>query len=189
MSPIITSIISALGAIRDPSSTVSGTNAGDAAISSAAAKRPIRKRRRQSYIRQRVKSPDGARYRRRRRRARDFRRRSAPSPRRNVADAKSERRRRQVGTSPTPSRTSKHLDPPRAFSRPRVRKAPWFIHCLIVPKGCSTVSRRRSRISGLAFSRSAMRSSASSSSRRETARTFFVQRGRSAQARQAFALP
>src|ERR1700720_3779947 len=58
----------------------------------------------------------------------------------------------------------------------------------MLPKGCSTISRRRSRISGLAFSRSAMRSSASSFSRRETARTSFVQRGRSAQARQAFRL-
>ena len=32
-----------------------------------------------------------------------------------------------------------------------IRKAPWFIHCFIVPKGCSTISRRRARISGLAF--------------------------------------
>jgi hypothetical protein len=32
--------------------------------------------------------------------------------------------------------------------KPRIRKAPWLIHCLIVPKGCSTVSRRRGRISG-----------------------------------------
>jgi hypothetical protein len=28
---------------------------------------------------------------------------------------------------------------------PRTRNAPWFIHCLIVPNGCSTVSRRWSR--------------------------------------------
>ena len=29
--------------------------------------------------------------------------------------------------------------------RPRIRNAPWFIHCLIVPNGCSTVSRRPGR--------------------------------------------
>jgi Toprim domain-containing protein len=40
----------------------------------------------------------------------------------------------------------------RTLSRPFIRKAPWFIHCLIEPKGCSTISRRRSRISGRAFS-------------------------------------
>src|SRR3984893_8643350 len=50
------------------------------------------------------------------------------------------------------------------------QKAPWFIHCLIEPKGCSTISRRRSRISGRAFSRAAMRSSTASFSRRETLR-------------------
>jgi hypothetical protein len=33
-------------------------------------------------------------------------------------------------------------------------EAPWLIHCLMVPKGCSTVSRRRARMSGLTFSRS-----------------------------------
>src|ERR1700719_1284462 len=58
----------------------------------------------------------------------------------------------------------------------------------MLPKGCSTISRRRSRISGLAFSRSAMRSSASSFSRRETARTSIVPRGHYTQARQAFRL-
>ena len=54
--------------------------------------------------------------------------------------------------------------------KPRIRKAPWFIHCLIVPKGCSTVSRRRARISGLAFRRVAIRPSTASFSRRETRR-------------------
>jgi hypothetical protein len=39
MSPIAASTISALGAVLGPSSTVYGTNAEDAAISSAAAKR------------------------------------------------------------------------------------------------------------------------------------------------------
>src|SRR5580704_12981378 len=46
----------------------------------------------------------------------------------------------------------------------------------MLPKGCSTTSRRRSRISGLALRRSAMRSSAASFSRRETERTSFVHR-------------
>src|ERR1019366_2299634 len=30
----------------------------------------------------------------------------------------------------------------RTLSSPFIRNAPWFIHCLIEPKGCSTVSRR-----------------------------------------------
>jgi hypothetical protein len=34
------------------------------------------------------------------------------------------------------------LNSPRTFSSPRIRNAPWFIHCLIEPNGCSTVSRR-----------------------------------------------
>jgi hypothetical protein len=38
-----------------------------------------------------------------------------------------------------------------------MRKAPWFIHCLIVPNGCSTIARRRSRISGLAAIRSSIK--------------------------------
>src|SRR5271165_3150211 len=34
------------------------------------------------------------------------------------------------------------LNSARTFSKPRIRKAPWFIHCLMLPKGCSTSSRR-----------------------------------------------
>src|SRR5262249_52119720 len=38
----------------------------------------------------------------------------------------------------------------------RIRNAPWFIHCLIVPNGCSTVSRRWSRMSGRCAMRAAL---------------------------------
>src|SRR6202051_1802108 len=44
----------------------------------------------------------------------------------------------------------------RTFSRSRIRNVPWFIHCLIVPKGCSTVSLRRSRTSGRIVRRACM---------------------------------
>src|SRR5271163_2200314 len=42
------------------------------------------------------------------------------------------------------------LNSARTFSRPRIRKYPWFIHCLMLPNGCSTVSRRTWSISGRA---------------------------------------
>src|SRR3954464_4447054 len=58
----------------------------------------------------------------------------------------------------------------RTFSRPRSRNALWFINCLIVPNGCSTVSRRRSRISGRFAKRACIRSNTASFSRRETVR-------------------
>src|SRR5215831_8544814 len=38
-----------------------------------------------------------------------------------------------------------------AIDGTRIRNAPWFIHCLIEPNGCSTNSRRWSRISGAAL--------------------------------------
>ena len=105
MSPIVTSTISALGAVRGPSSTVNATNAGDTAISFAA-KRPLPKRRRQSYICQHVAPCRRAIS---ETMASNSRRRSAPSPRRNVADARSDRCRRSVGP---PSR--RHPSDPRA---------------------------------------------------------------------------
>jgi hypothetical protein len=75
------------------------------------------------------------------------------------------------------------LNAARPLSRPR---SPWFIPCLMLP--CSTVSRRRARISGLAFSRAAMRSRTASFSRPETRRGLAVPRGRRGQAGQAAGL-
>ena len=46
----------------------------------------------------------------------------------------------------------------------------WFIHCLIVPNGCSTVSRRWSRMSGRCAMRACIRSNTASFSRRDTER-------------------
>ena len=34
------------------------------------------------------------------------------------------------------------LNSARTFSKPHIKNAPWFIHCLMLPKGCSTSSRR-----------------------------------------------
>ena len=38
------------------------------------------------------------------------------------------------------------LNSPRTLSRPRIRKAPWFIHCLIEPKGCSASARTKNLV-------------------------------------------
>jgi hypothetical protein len=46
----------------------------------------------------------------------------------------------------------------------------WFIYCLIVPNGCPTVSRRRSRTPGRFARRAAIRSNTASFSRRHTVR-------------------
>ena len=50
------------------------------------------------------------------------------------------------------------LNSPRTFSSCRVRKAPWPIHCLMEPNGCSTDAPRRTNRSGRAARRSPIRS-------------------------------
>ncbi len=62
----------------------------------------------------------------------------------------------------------RQLNSARTFSRPRIRNAPWFIHCLMLPNGCSAVSRRRSRMPGRFAKRAAMRSNTASFSRVST---------------------
>ena len=55
------------------------------------------------------------------------------------------------------------------FSEPRIRNAPWFIHCLIEPNGCSTASRRRLRSSGRFANRVCIRFNTASFWRRSRA--------------------